>query len=49
MQLNLDEFPLKKCYCPISNVIFLSRFEHDKQCIYYYCKERRWLWSKGLI
>ncbi len=47
MQTKLEEHPLKKFKCPVSKIVYLNRFEHQRKCIYTFCK-RGWTWTKGL-
>ena len=48
MQIQLTEFPLKEFKCPVSKEIHKDIYNHNKNCIYRYCKYG-WMWTKGLI
>lgn len=37
-QTTLNDGFKKKVYCKISNVIYKNLIEHEKQCLYKYCK-----------
>lgn len=49
MQRKLVEYPLENFKCPIGNETYKDVYDHDKKCIYKYCKDDKWKWSKGLI
>ncbi len=50
MQTAIDDYTGKGFKCPIADRTFLNVFEHEKNCIYTYCKMGTlWKWSKGLV
>ena len=44
MQTILEDYSLKKVWCPISKEWFDSKYFHNMNCTYKYCKNMRWKW-----
>lgn len=37
-QLEITHFPLKKFTCPVSKIVFENIYDHNRKCIYKYCR-----------